>query len=90
MITAMKRARERARVERLSGKANKQDKGEGWQEGWRRRQKWWATNRAMPMATKRAMVTNGNNTGNGYGKEGGRHSTVATMGTAQRTHPLVL
>ncbi len=29
-------------------------------------------------------------TGNGYGKEGGGHSMVATMGTAQRTWLLML
>jgi hypothetical protein len=50
----------------------------------------------MAMATKRAMVTNGNgNTmDNGHGEEGGGCSTVATMlmgkGTAQRTRPLAL
>ncbi len=36
------------------------------------------------------MVTNGNTTGNGYGKEGGGRSTAATMGTAQRTWLLAL
>jgi hypothetical protein len=46
--------------------------------------------RAMPMATKRVIATNGDSTGNGYGKEGGGRSTVMTMGTAQRTHPLAL
>ncbi len=44
---------------------------------------------AMAMATKKAMATNGDNTGNGYGKEGGGHSTAATMGMAQRKWPLV-
>jgi hypothetical protein len=44
----------------------------------------------MSTATKRVMATNGDNTGNGYGKEGGGRSTAATMGTAQRTHPLAL
>jgi hypothetical protein len=39
---------------------------------------------------KRVMATNGDNTGNGYGKEGGGRSTVVTMGAVQRTHPLVL
>jgi hypothetical protein len=39
---------------------------------------------------KRAMATDGNNRGNGYGKEGGGHLTAATMGTAQRTGPLAL
>ncbi len=38
--------------------------------------------RAMAAATKRGMATNGNNTGNCYGKEGGGHSRVATMGMA--------
>jgi hypothetical protein len=49
--------------------------------------------RAMVLATKRAM-TNSNNMGNGYGKEGGERVTVATMairmGMAIRTWPLVL
>jgi hypothetical protein len=44
----------------------------------------------MAMATKRVMTTNGDNTGNGYGKEDGGHSRAATMGTAQRTHPLLI
>jgi hypothetical protein len=48
----------------------------------------------MAMATKRAMASDGNNTGNGFRKEGGRQATAATMamgmGTAQRTRPLVL
>jgi hypothetical protein len=35
--------------------------------------------RAMAMATKRAMVTNGNTMDNGHGKEGGGHSTAAIM-----------
>jgi hypothetical protein len=47
-----------------------------------------ATKRAMAMATKRAMANNGDNTGNGYGEEGGRRLTV--MGTVQRTWPLML
>jgi hypothetical protein len=46
--------------------------------------------RAMAMATKRVMATNGNNTGNGYGKEGGRHLMLAMMGMVQRTYPLAL
>ncbi len=50
--------------------------------------------RAMAMATKRAMATNGNNTGNGYGKEASGQAMVATMamgrGTVQRTLPLML
>jgi hypothetical protein len=36
----------------------------------------------MATATKMAMATNGNNTDNGYGKEGSGRLTVATMGTA--------
>jgi hypothetical protein len=48
----------------------------------------------MAMAIKRVMATSGNTTGNVYNKEGGRHSTAATMamgmGTAQRTQPLAL
>ncbi len=47
---------------------------------------WWATKRvmarvarAMALATKRVMATNGDNRGNGYGKEGGGHSTASTM-----------
>ncbi len=46
--------------------------------------------RVMAQATKRAMATNGDNMGNGYGKEGGRHSTAAMMGMVQRTWPLAL
>jgi hypothetical protein len=37
---------------------------------------------SMVMATKRTIVTNGDNTGNGNGEEGDRHLTVATMGTS--------
>jgi hypothetical protein len=44
----------------------------------------------MPMATKRVMATKGDNTGNGYGKEGGGRSTAAMIGTGRRTHPLAL
>jgi hypothetical protein len=46
--------------------------------------------RAMAMATKRAMETNSDNTGNGYGKEGDGHLTAAAMGTARITRPLAL
>ncbi len=50
--------------------------------------------RVMAMATKRAIATDGNNMGNGYGKEASGQATVATMaigmGTAQRTWPLML
>ncbi len=46
--------------------------------------------RVMVTATKRVMATNGDNTGNGYGKEGGGRLTVAMMGTVQRTQPLAL
>jgi hypothetical protein len=48
----------------------------------------------MATTSKRAIVTNGDNTGNGYGKEGGGQAAAATMamgmGTAQRTWPLAL
>jgi hypothetical protein len=48
----------------------------------------------MATATKRTMVINGDNTGNGYGKDGGGSLTAATMlmgmGTAQRTWLLAL
>jgi hypothetical protein len=44
----------------------------------------------MVMAMKRAMATNGNNMGNGYGKEGNGRLTAAMRVTAQRTWPLVL
>jgi hypothetical protein len=44
---------------------------------------------AMAMATKRAMATNGDNTGNAYGDEASRRATAVTMamgmGTVQRT-----
>jgi hypothetical protein len=50
--------------------------------------------RAMAMAMKRAMTTNGDNTGNGNGKEGGVQAMPATMamgrGAVQRTWPLTL
>jgi hypothetical protein len=46
--------------------------------------------REMATATKRVMATNGDNTGNGYGKEGGGRLTAAMMGTVQRTHLLAL
>jgi hypothetical protein len=46
--------------------------------------------RVMAMATKRAMATDDNNMDNCYCKEGDRHLTVATRGTAQRTQPLAL
>jgi hypothetical protein len=46
--------------------------------------------RAMVMAMKRAMATNGNSMGNGYGKEGDEQLKVATMGMVQRTWPLTL
>ncbi len=38
----------------------------------------------MARATKRVMVTNVDNMGNGYGKEGGGRSTAAMMGMAPR------
>ncbi len=48
----------------------------------------------MATATKRAMATNSNNTGNGYSKECGRQAMRATiaigMRVAQRTQPLAL
>ncbi len=44
---------------------------------------------AMATATKRAMVTDGNNTGNGYGEEASGRAMATTMamgmGTVQRT-----
>jgi hypothetical protein len=50
--------------------------------------------RAMATATKRAIVTNGDNMGNSYGKEGGGHLMAATMamgmGTVRRTWPFAL
>jgi hypothetical protein len=66
-------------------------------------QGWWVSKRAMmraaramamTMATKRAMATNGNNTGNGYGKEASGQATTAIMamgmGTARRAWLLTL
>ncbi len=41
----------------------------------------------MATATKRVMATNGDNTGNGYGKEGGGRLLAAMMGMAQRDTP---
>ncbi len=50
--------------------------------------------RAMAMATKRAMATNGDNTCNGYGKEASGQAMATTMamgmGTARRTWLLML
>ncbi len=50
--------------------------------------------RAMGLATKRVMATNGNSMGDGYGEEGCGHLMVATivmgMGTAQWTWLFVL
>ncbi len=34
---------------------------------------------AMVTSTKRAMATNGDNTGNGYGEEASKQATTATM-----------
>ncbi len=49
---------------------------------------------AMETAAKRAMATNGDNLGDGYGEEAGGQAMAATMamgmGTAQRTWPLTL
>ena len=39
------------------------------------------------MATKRVMATNGDNTGNGYGEEGGVRLLAASIGTARRDTP---
>jgi hypothetical protein len=41
--------------------------------------------RAMAMVTKRAMATDGDNTGNGDGKEGGKQATAATMAMGMGT-----
>jgi hypothetical protein len=38
--------------------------------------------RVIATVTKRAMASNGINTDNGHGKEGGGRLTVATRGTA--------
>jgi hypothetical protein len=50
--------------------------------------------REMATVTKRAMATDGNNLGNGYGKEAGGQGRAATMaigvGTVQRTWQLTL
>ncbi len=46
--------------------------------------------RVMVTATERAMVTDGNTTDNGHGKEGDGHLMVAMMGTAQKTRLLTL
>jgi hypothetical protein len=48
----------------------------------------------MATATKRPMVTDGDNMGNGYGEEASRQATAPTMamgmGTVQRTWLLTL
>ncbi len=41
--------------------------------------------KVLATVTKRAMATNGNNTGNGDGKEGGGQATAATMAMGIRT-----
>jgi hypothetical protein len=43
--------------------------------------------RVMATAMKRVMATKGDNTGNGYGEEGGGHSLAATMGMARMDTP---
>jgi hypothetical protein len=61
------------------------------QLGWRATKRGMArAARAMVTVMKRAMATNGINTDNGRGKEGGGQSTAATRGMAQRTWLLVL
>ncbi len=45
---------------------------------------------AMAKAKKRAMATNGNNMGNGYGKEGGGQATGATMAMGKRMGMMVV
>ncbi len=44
----------------------------------------------METATKRAMGTDGNNTGNGYSKEGDGRLMAAIRGMVQTTWPLAL
>jgi hypothetical protein len=62
----------------------------------RQQRGWWVSKRALVMGTvtKRAMATDGDNTGNGDGKEGGEQATAATVamgrGTARRTWLLTL
>jgi hypothetical protein len=46
--------------------------------------------RVMWMATKRAMATNGNNMGNGYGEEIDGCFMAAMMVMVRRTWPLAL
>jgi hypothetical protein len=46
--------------------------------------------RAILTGMKRAIATDGDNTGNGYSKEGDEHSMAVTMGTAQRTWLLAI
>jgi hypothetical protein len=75
MATAMKRARARvarrmATVTRVAG----DKEGDGKEGGW-----------AMATVTKRAMATDGNNTGNGYSKEASRQVTAATMAMGMGT-----
>ncbi len=95
MATATKRAM--AKAERAMAKAtNKEAKAARginmatkW-VGWQGLLRWWATNRAMEMATKRAMTIKGDSRDNGQSKEGGGCLMVAMIGTAQRTQPLAL
>jgi hypothetical protein len=46
--------------------------------------------REMATATKRVMATDGNNTGNGYSKEGEGCLTAAMIRIGGRTRPLAL
>ncbi len=49
-----------------------------------------AKKRLMATTTKKAMATDGDNTGNGYGKVSGGRLTAAAMGMAQRKLHLML
>ncbi len=91
MVTATKRVRRRTRAARWMATATKRARAtaaRGMVTATR------VVGNKMAMATKSAMVTNGNTMGNGHSKEGGGCSTVATMvmgmGMAQGTWPPAL
>jgi hypothetical protein len=50
----------------------------------------WATKKAIAMAMKRVLATDGDNTGDGFSREGGGCSTAAMMEMVQRTRLLAL
>jgi hypothetical protein len=91
MVTKMARAR--ARAARWMVTATKRARATA-ARGMARATRVVGNKKRMATATKRAMATDSDNTGNGYEEEGGGHLTAATMamrlGTARRTRLLAL